>query len=155
MSDEGYPTALRRMSQQQAVALGPAASADLAWLAQNGAPPEVTAFYTHSGPLGELESEGVFLLPLERVRDTASNVAPGAYASRYGYLVIAKTVSGDAYALAPGGAAGVVMLNHERIHPESSAADMAANSRPAAPSFGVFLEAFVAGRLPYDFESGW
>lgn len=159
ISFESQLQALRAMLRERGESenqFRPARQEALAWLAASGFPQSVRDFYAQAEPVTDIESEGVYLLPLARIMDANTNVIPGAISSQHGYFVIANTVSGDAYCLQVDPAhtaeqSPIYLANHEQLGAAVSLDVLQANMLLAADSFPAFLDQFAAGALPYDF----
>lgn len=144
------------LPEQQASLFRPASEADLRQLEQLNVPAVVRDFYAVAEPARLIEADGVFLLPISLMLDANQHTVPGVAASRYGYVVIAKTVSGDAYcldsnALNADGQPAIYLINHERVNETATLAEITQQSRLVAHTFQEFLEKFAAKMLPYDF----
>jgi hypothetical protein len=140
----------------EANVLRPASHEDLEQLAQLGVPAVVREFFALAEPGKLIESEGVFLVPIAQLVDANQNVVPGVAASRYGYVVIAKTVSGDAYCVDTNqpdgeGQPPIYIVNHERVSEAATQAEVQQQSRLVSKTFREFLGRFVAETLPYDY----
>ena len=153
-----YQPELKQLRQRfSPEAFHPAEPASLEQLDQMGIPSHIKAFYAAAEPREILESEGVFLLPVWKIVDAMTYTAPGIAARKYGSVVIATTVSGDAYGLATdeadrSGEMPVYLINHERVTETASRQLMAQNRHHITRSFRDFLKRFIDGTLPYDYH---
>jgi hypothetical protein len=134
----------------------PASEAELDWLAEQGIPDSVRQFYEFAEPSRVIESEGVYLIPIAKIADVNQHVMPGAVTSQFGYIVIAETVSGDAFCvnthcLDADGQPPIYFINHDRLGSDATIKDLRNNSRLVTPTFRQFLRRFAAGTLPYDY----
>ncbi|MCA9955589.1 MAG: SMI1/KNR4 family protein [Anaerolineales bacterium] len=141
----------------QAVQFGPAPVEALNWLAAQGIPDSVRQFYALAEPGRIVESEGVYLIPVAKMMDVNQHVVPGAFSSPFGYIVIAETVSGDAYCVNihcadVAGQPPIYLLNHERLGRDATVQDVRRNGRLVTNTFRQFLQRFAAGTLPYDYS---
>ena len=135
----------------------PAAEADIQWLRAKGVPESVVAFFTVAEPVRWVDIGGVEIGPVSGLKAANSQAVPGIAASRYGYVVIAQTISGDAYCIDVNhvdrdGQPPIYIVNHEKVGESASRQDVEAGSRLVAASFREFLTRFIAGDLPYDFH---
>ena len=162
MADFSYEAELneiRAMAQRtgQTAQFQPAQPASLAWLAAQGIPASVQQFYAAAEPVQTIESEGVSLISVAGMMDANQQVVPGTVTSPFGYIVIAKTVSGDAYCVNihcvdAAGQPPIYLFNHERLMGEATVQDVRGNGRLITTTFRQFLQRFAAGTLPYDYS---
>lgn len=143
------------VEQNEPIQLRPAAPDDLAWLAASGYPADVQSFFTAAEPSADLESDGVFLVSIARLRDTATNTVPSVNVMPLGFLPIAKTTSGDVYCLdtqgqTDEGEVPIRIVPHDRFSTPVEGATVRAASPQLAASFEEFLLRFAEGELPYD-----
>jgi hypothetical protein len=136
--------------------LRPASQEALEQLSQLGVPESVRTFFALAEPSEDIGSEGVYLAPINRLVESNQNAVPGIAASRYGYIVIGDTVSGDAYCLDTNhldseGQPSVYLVNHETVGETATLNEVLAGSKLVAMTFKEFLTRFIAGTLPYDF----
>jgi hypothetical protein len=140
---------------QPTVRFGQAKPEALAWLAAQGVPQSVRQFYETAEPDKAIDSEGVYLIPIAKMIDENTNVVPGVVASKYGYIVIAQTISGDAYCVNThcqdeDGQPPICLVSHDRLGSEATLNELRSNNRVVTQSFHQFLQRFAAGTLPYD-----
>lgn len=133
-----------------------ASDEDIQWLKAQRVPESVIAFFAAAEPVLWIDIAGVEIGPISGLKAANTQAVPGIAASRHGYVVIAQTVSGDAYCIAThqvssDGQSPVYIVNHERVWENASRQEVEAESRLTAPSFREFLNRFIAGDLPYDF----
>jgi hypothetical protein len=161
MADFLYQTELDNLEalvqrQEKKARFQPARQAELDWLTEQGIPDSVRQFYEVAEPTRTVESEGVYLIPIAKMMDVNNNVVPGAVTSQFGYIVIAETVSGDAFcvnihSLDADGQPPIYFANHERLVTGATIDDLRKNTRQVTPTFRQFLQRFAAGKLPYDY----
>lgn len=137
--------------------LQPAAVDSLNWLQQMNVPAPVRQFYAAAEPSAPVEIDGVYLLPIAQIMQANTEAVPGIAASQHQLIVIAQTISGDAYALDTNafdtaGQTPVYLINHERVGEEASLSQIQEQSRLAAASFQEFLSQFSQGQLTDDFD---
>jgi hypothetical protein len=131
----------------------PASADDAAWLEAAGLPATVVTFFAAHDPVKGVESDGVYLEPVRKLRLDNTQAVPGVVVNQYGWVVIANTVSGDAYCVdtRSEGDIPVYIVSHARGE-DASFDDIKAHSRIVAQSFDDFLEKFAQKALPYDVE---
>lgn len=137
------------------VTLKPAADQDLEWLSEQQYPEDIQAFFAAAEPDDELESEGVFLVPVRQLRTLSAQAVPGIYVTPLGFLLVANTVGGDVYCVDTGqldeaGDAPIRIIPHDSFSSAPDALSVRAVSPVLAASFSQFLLRFVAEDLPYD-----
>ena len=147
----------RLSSEGRNAQLRQASSESLAWLRSMRIPESVVAFYAVAEPSRWVDIEGLEIGPVAGLKSDNTQAVPGIAASRYGYVVIAKTISGDAYCLDVNqadstGQTPVYLVNHEKVGETATRSDVEAWSRLVTPSFQEFLTRFIEGDLPYDFD---
>lgn len=135
----------------------PARQEDLEWLAGQGIPESVRQFYEGAEPSWTVESEGVFLISIAKMIDVNKNVVPGVITSKFGYIVIAETISGDVFCvnthcLDAMGQPLIYMISHDRLGSDATVNELRENSRFITATFRRFLQRFAASTLPYDFN---
>ncbi|MCB0196898.1 MAG: hypothetical protein KDJ65_33420 [Anaerolineae bacterium] len=143
--------------QGQKLHLRAAADDDIQWLRSNGVPKNVVAFFAVAEPVQWIDIAGVEIGPISGLKGANRQAVPGIAASRYGYIVIAQTISGDVYCIDThqvdeDGQSPIYIVNHERVGEDASRQEVKAGSRLVATSFHEFLIRFIAEDLPYDFH---
>jgi hypothetical protein len=145
-----------RPSSGSGPALREAGEQDLAQFRQLGVPEAVIDFYVLAEPARIFEYKGIWLLPISEILKSNANAVPGVASSRYGLVVVASTVSGDAYCIDINttdeqGLPPVYIICHEKVHEDASEVEVWAGSSLFCKTFLEFLRRFVAGKLPYDY----
>lgn len=148
--------ALNRFIQQQdeKITLRPAAEKDLRYLQQNNYPASVCAFYAQAEPSFDLESEGVYLVPIQRLVVANSEAVPGLITKPLGLPVIAQTISGDTYCLnlhqQKNGECPVYLVAHDQFGLGTDLATILSASHRITNTFRAFIMRFCEEELPYD-----
>jgi hypothetical protein len=145
-----YAPLIERIAKQTGVEFRTSSPMDLAKLEALGVPESILAFYREHEP-SECAQGQVRLWPIEHVLEENESYVPGAYASKYGYIVFATTFCGDAYCfdLTQHGQTEprVVLLSHEVIHKDTTAAEISLLAKPVAQTLHEFLQQFIRGEV--------
>jgi SMI1 / KNR4 family (SUKH-1) len=145
-----YAPLIEQIAEQTGVEFRTASPLQLAKLGTLGVPESILAFYREHEP-SECAQGQVRLWPIEQVLEENEAYVPGAYASKQGYIVFATTLCGDTYCfdLTQQGQAQprIVLLSHEVIHEDTTAAEMSRLAKPVAPSLHEFLQQFIRGEV--------
>lgn len=141
-----YAPLVHKIAEQTEVEFRAASSADLAKLEALGVPESILAFYREHEP-SECAQGQVRLWPIEQVLEENEAYVPGAYASKHGYIVFSTTLCGDTYCFdltQPGQTEPrIVLLSHEVIHEDTTAAEISRLAKPVAQSLHEFLQQFI------------
>lgn len=145
-----YAPLILQIADQTGVEFRAASPADLAKLEALGVPASILGFYREFEP-SECAEGQVRLWPIQHVLEENEAYVPGAYASKHGYIVFASTLCGDAYCfdLTQRGRSDprIVLLSHEMIYEETTAAEMARLAKPVAQTLHEFLQQFIRGEV--------
>lgn len=145
-----YESLIETLSEQSGVAFRPASPFELSKLESLGLPESVIDFYALYEPAECVEGQ-VRLWPIEHILEENEALAPGCYASRHGYIVFATTFCGDAYCFdirrGTDFEPGIVLISHEVVGRDTTAAKLAQLAKPVARSLQHFLELFVHGEI--------
>jgi len=131
-----------------------ASSEDIAWLKDSGIPASILEFFTMYEPVNTIESDGVHLVPIHQLKAENTQAVPGVVVNQYGWVVIATTISGDAYCVdtrSKGKDMSIYIVSHERGM-DATFEDIKQHSRIVAQSFDEFLQKFAQNILPYDVD---
>ena len=145
-----YAPLIEQIAEQTAVEFRTASPADLAKLEAIGLPDSIIAFYREFEP-SECAQGQVRLWPVEQVLEENEAYVPGAYASKHGYIVFATTLCGDTYCFdithQEQAEPRIVLLSHEVIHEDTTAAEISRLAKPVAQTLHEFLEQFIRGEV--------
>ena len=145
-----YAPLIEQIAEQTGVEFRTSSPMDLTKLEALGVPESILAFYREHEP-SECAQGQVRLWPIEQVLEENEAYVPGAYASKHGYIVFATTLCGDTYCfdLTQRGQADprIVLLSHEVITEDTSAAEYVRLAKPVAQSLYEFLQQFVRGEV--------
>lgn len=148
-----YAALIVQIAEQTGVGFRAASLKDLAGLEALGVPESILAFYSKFEPSGCAEGQ-VRLWPIAHILEENEDYVPGCYASKHGYIVFATTFCGDTYCFdltQPGQAEPrIVLLSHEIINEETTAAEFARLAKSIALSLHEFLQQFVRGEVDED-----
>jgi SMI1 / KNR4 family (SUKH-1) len=110
----------------------------------------VLDFFSAYEPSACVEHQ-VRLWPIEQILEENESYVPGCYASKHGYVVFATTLCGDTYCfdISQGGQTEprIVLLSHEVIDEDTTAAQISRLAKPVAKSLYEFLDQFVRGEV--------
>jgi hypothetical protein len=145
-----YAPLIGQIAEQTEVEFRAASPLDLAKLEALGLPDSLLAFYREFEP-SECAQGQVRLWPITNVLEENEAYVPGAYVSKHGYIVFATTLSGDTYCfdLTQHGQAEprIVLLSHEVIHEDTTAAEISRLAKPVAQTLHEFLQQFIRGEV--------
>ena len=145
-----YAPLIEQIAEQTEVEFRTSSPVDLAKLEAFGLPDSILAFYREFEP-SECAQGQVRLWPIKDVLEENEAYVPGAYASKHGYIVFATTLCGDTYCfdLTQHGQAEprIVLLSHEVIHEDTTAAEMSRLAKPVAQTLHEFLQQFIRGAV--------
>ena len=145
-----YAPLIKQIAEQTGVEFRTSSPMELAKLDALGVPESILAFYREFEP-SECAQGQVRRWPIKQVLEENEAYAPGAYASKRGYVVFATTLCGDTYCfdITQHGQAEprIVLLSHEIITEDTSAAEFARFAKPVARSLCEFLQQFVRGEV--------
>jgi hypothetical protein len=145
-----YAPLIEQIAEQTKVEFRASSPAELAKLEALGVPECILAFYREFEP-SECAEAQVRLWPIQHVLEENDGYVPGCYASKHGYIVFATTLCGDTYCfdLTQHGQAEpcIVLLSHEVISEDTSAAEFVRLAKPVAPNLYEFLQQFVRGEV--------
>jgi hypothetical protein len=145
-----YAPLIEQIAEQTGVVFRTASPVELAKLEALGVPESILAFYREFEPSDCAEGQ-VRLWPIEHVLEENEAYVPGAYASKHGYIVFATTLCGDTFCfdLTQRGQAEprIVLLSHEVINEDTTAAEISRLAKPVAQTLHEFLQQFVRGEI--------
>jgi hypothetical protein len=145
-----YKPLIEQIAEQTGIEFRTSSPVELAKLEALGLPDSILAFYREFEPSKCAQGQ-VRLWPIQHVLEENEGYVPGCYASKHGYIVFATTLCGDTYCfdLTQHGQVEprVVLLSHEVITEDTSAADFARLAKPVAQNLYEFLQQFVRGEV--------
>ena len=145
-----YESLILQISDQTGVAFRAASPRDLSKLEALGLPQPVLDFYGSYEP-SECAEGQVRLWPIQHIVEENTSLTPGCYSSRHGFVVFATTFCGDAYCFDSRRGEQcepiIVLISHEVVGEETTAAEFIQLAKPVAPSLHEFLEQFVRGQI--------
>ena len=148
-----YDPLIAQITEQSGVAFRAASPFDLSKLEALGLPQSVLDFYGAYEPSECVECQ-VRLWPIEHILEENEALVPGCYASKHGYVVFATTLCGDTYCFDTSPSQQteprIVLLSHEVIGEDTTAAEFARLAKPVAQSLHEFLEHFVRREVDED-----
>lgn len=146
-----YAEILNKMAGATGAVFRPAAEADLNLLGRLGLPPSVIEFYAEHEPEDSVHGQAR-LWTIERMIEENRDLVPGCHVVKFGYVVFASTIYGDAYCfdthhLDARGMPRIVLISHEVVGEETTAEEAARLAKSIAVDLREFLEHFAAGDL--------
>lgn len=144
-------------NEGEEIQLQPASDDSVQWLRSKGIPEPIVSFFVVAEPSQWIYIKGVEIGPVDGLKEVNTNAIPGIVVNRFGYVVIAKCISGDVYCVkthrvSSDGQLPMYIVKHDRIWDAASEQEVEAWVRQVVGTFDEFLSRFVEGNLPYDFD---
>jgi len=116
-----------------------------------GLPDSVLKFYSSCSPEGCIEEQVRLWSPLKVIEEN-TDLVPGCYVSKLGYVVFSSTLSGDAYcfdltSLSDNDSVRIVLISHEIDDELLQELEPDDYVKPIADDLVSFLKQFEAGTL--------
>lgn len=145
-----YEPLISQISEQTGVAFRPCSPLDLSKLESLGLPQTILDFYASYEPSRCAELQ-VRLWSIQDLVEENTSLIPGCYSSKHRFVVFASTLCGDAYCfdvrrgkqVDP----SIVLISHEVVSEDTTAAEFAKLAKPVAQSLHEFLGQFIRGEV--------